>query len=208
MLGAILYIHGRGGNPDEAAHFGPLFPNYAVMGLNYRSDTPWETKEEIRVAVAALVRERERVSLIANSIGAYYAMNAGIDAMLERAYLISPVTDMERMIRDLMRQANVDEETLRERGTIPTESGEVLSWEYLNYVREHPLKWNVRTDILRGSGDTLVPQETVEAFARAHSATLTVMKNGEHWFHTQEQMRFLDRWIERCKKTRLTESKG
>ena len=26
-------------------------------------------------------------------------------------------------------------------------------------------------------------------------ATLTVMEGGEHWFHTEEQMDFLDRWI-------------
>ncbi len=26
-------------------------------------------------------------------------------------------------------------------------------------------------------------------------AELTVMPNGEHWFHTEEQMQFLDRWI-------------
>ena len=26
-------------------------------------------------------------------------------------------------------------------------------------------------------------------------ADVTVMKNGEHWFHTEEQMRFLDEWI-------------
>ena len=26
-------------------------------------------------------------------------------------------------------------------------------------------------------------------------ATLTVMEGGEHWFHTEEQMAFLDNWI-------------
>jgi len=26
-------------------------------------------------------------------------------------------------------------------------------------------------------------------------AELTVMEEGEHWFHTDEQMRFLDNWI-------------
>ncbi|MDY2742875.1 MAG: alpha/beta hydrolase, partial [Eubacteriales bacterium] len=24
---------------------------------------------------------------------------------------------------------------------------------------------------------------------------LSIMKNGEHWFHTDEQMKFLDEWI-------------
>ena len=28
-------------------------------------------------------------------------------------------------------------------------------------------------------------------------ATLTVMKGGEHWFHTDNQMAFLDQWIKK-----------
>ena len=27
---------------------------------------------------------------------------------------------------------------------------------------------------------------------------LTVTESGEHWFHTEEQMRFLDDWIRSC----------
>ena len=37
--------------------------------------------------------------------------------------------------------------------------------------------------------------ETVRAFAEQHDAVLIVMENGEHWFHTDEQMQFLDDWI-------------
>ena len=32
---------------------------------------------------------------------------------------------------------------------------------------------------------------------RNQEATLTVMKGGEHWFHTEEEMKFLDEWIGR-----------
>ena len=37
--------------------------------------------------------------------------------------------------------------------------------------------------------------ETVSDFARRTGAGLTVMKGGEHWFHTDEQMKFLDTWL-------------
>ena len=37
--------------------------------------------------------------------------------------------------------------------------------------------------------------ETVSAFAKLHHADLTVIPGGEHWFHTDEQMQFLDKWI-------------
>ncbi len=32
-------------------------------------------------------------------------------------------------------------------------------------------------------------------YIHGKGATLTVMKGGEHWFHTEEEMNFLDEWI-------------
>ena len=84
---------------------------------------------------------------------------------------------------------------LREQGVIPNEYGDDLSWEYLTYVREHPVDWDVPTEILYGDQDNLTSLETMTGFAEKHHAGLTVMQDGEHWFHTEEQMRFLDEWI-------------
>ena len=36
---------------------------------------------------------------------------------------------------------------------------------------------------------------TISGFAGKHNAGLTVMDSGKHWFHTEDQMRFLDEWI-------------
>ncbi len=196
----VLYLHGKGGSAAECEHYRPLFPGREVAGLDYRAGVPWEAGEEIRSAAAALKAAHGTLTLIANSIGAYFSLCAGIDGLIDRAYFISPVVDMEGLILAMMRQAGVTEEALREKGVIQTASGEALSWEYLQYVRSHPVRWNAPTDILYGSGDALIPYETADAFARAHGARLTVMEGGEHWFHTEEQMRFLDRWIRRCEK--------
>ena len=116
----------------------------------------------------------------------------------DTAIFISPIVDMERLILDMLGWAGATEEELRARGEIQTAFGETLSWDYLAYVREHPIGWDVPTEILCGSGDTLTSRETVEAFAREHGAALTVMEGGEHWFHTPEQMAFLDAWILGC----------
>jgi hypothetical protein len=62
-------------------------------------------------------------------------------------------------------------------------------------VREHPIQWRVPTSILCASKDNLTSLETVRAFAEKHNASLTMMAGGEHWFHTEEQMQFLDDWI-------------
>ena len=67
-------------------------------------------------------------------------------------------------------------------------------------MREQPIKWKVPTEILYGDKDNLTTYETIAEFSRKHNEHLTVMKNGEHWFHTKEQMRFLDNWIGRAEK--------
>ena len=192
---AVLYIHGKNGSATECEHYKPLFPECEVIGLDYRTFTPWETGSEIRCAVEKLKSGYDNIILIANSIGAFFSMNTGIDSIIQKAYFISPIVDMERLITDMMTWANVTEDELKEKGIIHTSFGEDLSWEYLCYVREHPLTWNAPTAILYGSKDNLTAYETIAAFAENHNAKLTVMKNSEHWFHTEEQMRFLDDWI-------------
>ncbi len=195
MNDVILYIHGKGGSAAESERYKPLFPGCEIIGLDFKTFTPWETGKEIREAVEKLRRESRSITLIANSIGAYFSMSAGIDALICRAYFISPIVDLERLIRDMMLCANVTEDALQAKGVIPTAFGEDLSWDYLCTVREHPVQWSVPTEILYGSADELTDYETVVNFAKAHGAGLTVMDGGEHWFHTPEQTAFLDDWI-------------
>ena len=201
MKDLVLYIHGKGGSAGESEHFKPLFPECEVIGLDYQAFTPWETGREIREAVTVLNDEYASITLIANSIGAFFSMNAGIDAMIRKAYFISPIVDMERLILNMMSWSGFTEKELKEKGTIHTDLGEDLSWDYLCYVREHPVCWTVPTGILYGGHDHLTSYETVAAFAKKHGAELTVMESGEHWFHTDEQMAFVDEWIRRNENT-------
>ncbi len=191
----VLYIHGKGGSAAESEHYKPLFAGCEVIGLDYKSFTPWETGQEIRTAAEKLHNQYGKIILIANSIGAFFSMNANLNGLVERAYFISPIVDMEHLIADMMSWANVTEAQLQEQGVIHTDFGEDLSWEYLCYVRTHPIEWNVPTSILYGSKDNLTSLETIRLFAERHNASLTVMYGGEHWFHTEEQMKFLDKWI-------------
>ena len=196
MKNTVIYIHGKGGSAAESEHYKPLFPDYDVIGLDYKNFTPWETGKEIHAAVEKQKTEYDSVILIANSIGAFFSMNAEIDSLIEKAYFISPIVDMEKLITDMMAWANVTEDELKQQGVIRTELGENLSWDYLCYVRDHPIRWNCPTAILYGSRDNLTSYDTISTFSVMHSANLTIMENGEHWFHTEEQMKFLDSWIE------------
>jgi hypothetical protein len=116
---------------------------------------------------------------------------------IKKAFLISPILDVEKLILDMLMWMGATESELKEKQIIHTEFGEDLSWKYLTYVREHPIKWKVVTEILYGGTDNLVARETVDGFVAIHNAGLTVMEAGEHWFHTKEQLDFLDAWMKR-----------
>lgn len=193
----VIYVHGKGGSADEADHYKPFFPGCEVVGFDYRSQTPWEAREEFPAFFAQRRAKCDTLTLIANSIGAFFAMSALTSQHVDNALFISPVVDMERLIGDMMAMANVTEEELRVRKEIPTGFGETLSWDWLCDVRRHPLQWSVPTSILYGEHDILTSFSTMSAFAARIGAPLAVMPGGEHWFHTPEQMQFLDRWVEK-----------
>jgi len=193
---AILYIHGKGGTPKEAELYQALFPEYSIFGLDYQGATPWETKREILSAYETYRTQYASILLLANSIGAFFGMNALSGRPIEKALFISPIVDMEKLICDLMIRAGVTEEDLCEKQEIETPFGETLSWRYLCYVRENPIIWKIPTAVLYAEKDNLTSYATVSAFAKKANADLTVLKDGEHWFHTDAQIAFLKNWLQ------------
>ena len=157
MKNLIIYVHGKGGSAGEAEHYKMFFPNREVIGFDYRSQTPWEAKKEFLAFFTEQRSRCEHLTLVANSIGAFFALSSLDQTLVDRAYLISPIVDMEKLICNMMQWSGVTEQEL-----------------------------------------ALTSIETVSAFAKQHHADLTVMPGGEHWFHTEEQMQFLDHWIREC----------
>lgn len=195
---AVLYVHGKGGNASEAEFYEAIFPERDVVGFDYKAETPWESIGEFQPEIKKLLSEYDSVILVANSIGAYFSLLSLADMPIEKAYFISPIANMEKLICDMMHWAGVTEDELQEKGVIATDFGEDLSWEYLAWVRSHPVSWHIPTEILYGSEDNLQSMDTVKAFAAGCGAGMTVMEHGEHWFHTEEQLRFLREWLLGC----------
>ena len=195
MKHIMIYVHGKGGSAAEAEHYKALFPEAEVLGFDYRAQTPWEAKAEFPQFFEKQRKQCDRLTLAANSIGAFFSMPSLDETLIDRAYFISPVVDMKNLIENIMLWTGVSERELAEKQEIPTQFGETLSWAYLTYVREHPVLWQVPTRILYGAHDNLTSLETIRAFAEKTGAELTVMPDGEHWFHTEWQMQFLDQWI-------------
>ena len=195
MKHIMIYVHGKGGSAAEAEHYKALFPEAEVLGFDYRAQTPWEAKAEFPQFFEKQRKQCDRLTLAANSIGAFFSMSSLDETLIDRAYFISPVVDMKNLIENIMLWTGVSERELAEKQEIPTQFGETLSWAYLTYVREHPVLWQVPTRILYGAHDNLTSLETIRDFAEKTGAELTVIPDGEHWFHTERQMQFLDKWI-------------
>lgn len=138
----------------------------------------------------------DNTSLFGSSLGAYFSLVAYQDLKFQKSLFLSPILDMENLIQSMMQWFNVTEELLREKQEIPTPMGETLSWPYYMFVKDHPIeKWNCPTCILYGSEDNLTPRSVLDTFVAKFQCDLEVLQNGEHYFHTQEQLDVVDQWL-------------
>ena len=195
MKNLVIYVHGKGGNAEEAEHYRTFFAESDVIGFDYQAQYPWQAKEEFSHFYDLHSKDYDSVVLIANSIGAYFSMCALAEKNISQAMFISPIVNMEKLITDMMMWSKVTEAELQSKKEIATDFGETLSWEYLNYARKHPIEWTIPTCILYGGKDNFTSRHTITEFAKQIGAALTIMEDGEHWFHTSEQMEFLDNWL-------------
>ena len=95
----------RGGRPLPGR-----LPRFRCVGGRLPGgELPWEAAPQIAAAYDEARRQYEYIALLANSIGAYFAMLALQDQAPDRALFVSPVLDMERLILDMMSWAGVSE---------------------------------------------------------------------------------------------------
>ena len=195
MKNVVIYIHGKYGTVEEAEYYKKFFNEADIIGFEYTSEYPWDFQKEFSNFIDNIYTKYEKISIIANSIGAYFTMLSLTNKNIEKAFFISPIVDMEKLITDMMFLENITEEELYKKKKIKTSFGETVSWDYLTFARKNPIEWNIPTYILYGENDDLTSYETILNFTNKSKANLTIMKGGEHWFHTDEQIEFLNNWI-------------
>lgn len=195
MKNVVIYIHGKYGTAEEAEYYRKFFNETDIIGFEYTSEYPWDFQKEFSNFIDNIYTKYKKISIIANSIGAYFTMLSLTNKNIEKAFFISPIVDMEKLITDMMFLENITEEELYKKKKIKTSFGKTLSWDYLTFARKNPIEWNIPTYILYGENDDLTSYETILNFTNKSKANLTIMKGGEHWFHTDEQIEFLDNWI-------------
>ena len=145
------------------------------------------------------VKERyENISLFACSMGAYFSLLAYKNEKLTQSLFLSPVLNMEKIIDNMMLWFDISEEKLEKEKEIMTSAGQMLYWDYYCYVKANPVTvWGIPASILYGSKDDICDYEVTARFAESFDCDLQVMENGEHYFHTKEQLDFFAEWLEK-----------
>lgn len=162
-----LYVHGKMGSKEEALAFAEQAcpAGYQVLAIDLPEHgerkngperlLPWVVTRSCNLWISmqgctgGRSRCGPRASVRGSPCWRYRKRHCA------GALFVSPIVDMEDLIGRMMQQANVTEEQLKAAGEIPTTFGETLSWPYLCWVREHPLRWRIPTQVLYGEADEL-----------------------------------------------------
>ncbi len=129
-------------------------------------------------------------------MGAYFNLLAYKDENIKQCLFLSPVVNMKTIIDNMMMWSNTTEEELKEKQEIKTNFGATPYWDYYEYVKNNPINtWNKSTSILFGDKDNMQTEDLIKDFANKFNCKLTVLENGEHYFHTEEQLNFYKAWI-------------
>lgn len=205
---AFLFVHGSMGTKEDCEFpAGVICPEgHQILSV----DMPWsgrakagadrfdplEADRALRSAMGFARSRWKRLSLMAVSIGAWFSMAAFCRDPIDMTLFVSPIPDMAALIAKMAEAAGGGLPELESKGRLESPSGETLEWErYLHAKRFSGIEWKSPTSILFGGGDEMTTRGEIEEFAKRNGCHLAVMENGEHWFHTPEQLDFMREWI-------------
>ena len=205
---AVIGVHGQFSNKhdpvmarcgDVIASWGDQLITFDLPAHGDRQDdkafTPMDASPEVR-AFARLARSQStEVSLLANSIGAYFSLCDTPAGTFERAWLISPLLDLEYYIRDIMAEYSVSDEQLEAQTVIDTPRG-VLERSYLRFVEEHPARLNAPSWMIRGDQDEMVPLNALSRFVGAPGVELVQVEGGQHFLGQPPHLDTVVAWFE------------
>ena len=138
----------------------------------------------------------EEINLWACSMGAYFSLLAYKDENIRNSLFLSPVVNMKVIIDNMMLWNNTTEKELEEKQEIKTDFGQTLYWDYYLYVKENPItNWNKKTYILYGNEDNMQDENIIKNFSENFSCKLSILEDGEHYFHTEKQLDYYKNWL-------------
>ena len=153
---------------------------------------------DLRLIIDYAKTNYNEINIWACSIGAYFSLLAYKDENIKQCLFLSPVVNMEIIIDNMMKWSNTTERKLKEKQEIRTDFGQTLYWDYYLYVKENPItQWNKETYILYGDKDNMQDKNVIQKFSNNFNCELTILKSGEHYFHTEKQLNCYKNWLDR-----------
>ena len=210
----VLCVHGLCGCKEEAERFARLAEPHGFCVIAFdlpehggRTDgaklVPWEVLPEIKKVYDYAAKGR-KVYLRTESIGTYFSLLALNGEKIEKCLFVSPLTDMVGMISGMLACAKADLDRLEKEKNIVF-GNQIISWDYYVYAKNHKVGGLAKdTLIVYSSSDYIVGEQSVKKFADDINATVAMMNGGEHYFHTPEQLAFLEKY----ERIRLGETKA
>lgn len=204
---AYIYVHGKMSNKESAEAFARIAENKGYQTIsfdlpehgerkseNYRCDI-WNGISDLHQISSYTFANWKSVSLFACSLGAYFSLQAYKDITFEKCFFLSPIVNMEYLIKNMFQWFHVTEEMLYTKREIPTPI-DTLSWDYYQYVKKNPVtRWNSPTYILYGGKDNLQSLQVIENFAKSNSVSLTISEQSEHSFMENGDDKIIKSWI-------------
>lgn len=202
-----IYVHGKMGRKESAEQFAKIAESKGYQTLSfdlpehgertgkaYRCDV-WNGMRDLNAIADHVFGRWNQVSLFANSLGAYFALNAYADRPFAKCLFKSPIVDMKWLVEHMMTWSGVTEKRLEEKREIETNI-DTLRWDYYQYIQTHPItKWPIATSILYGGRDDLQPLESLQSFADKFHCRLTVSERSGHSFMDPSESGIVEQWL-------------
>ncbi len=139
------------------------------------------------------------IYLFACSMGAYFSLLAYHNLSIRKCLFLSPLVNMERLIRSMMDYFGVSEERLQIERHIELPKGAYLDWDYYCFAKNNPVpcSWNSPIKILYGLNDNITGLKEITEFGMRFNAKVDIYKHGRHYFQSDEELRVFDKWAEK-----------
>lgn len=202
-----IYVHGKMSDKESAETFARIAENRGYQTIsfdlpehgerkseNYRCDI-WNGISDLHQISSYTFANWKSVSLFACSLGAYFSLQAYKDIIFEKCFFLSPIVNMEYLIKNMFLWFHITEEMLYTKREIPTPV-DTLSWDYYQYVKKNPVtSWNNPTYILYGGKDNLQSLQVIENFAKSNPVSLTISEQSEHSFMGDGDDEVIKNWL-------------
>ena len=202
-----LFVHGKLSSKATAAGFAGIAQEKGYQTLSFdlprhgdRAESTercdiWNGRNDVKRMCDAVFGRWKQAGLYGCSLGAFFSLHACGDYPFRSCLFQSPIVDMEYLIRQMLLWFDVSEQRLEREREVETPI-DTLSWDYYQYVLNHPInRWDIPTSILYGGRDNLQSRQVMEHFADRFGCRLTISEASEHPFMEPSDAPIVEDWL-------------